>query len=90
MGATSLDQRPDWDELIRQQLESGKSERAFCREHDISPDSLNYQKRKRRAAERPTGFIPIKTTAPPTPTDELHLELELPFGITLRLRGQVQ
>jgi hypothetical protein len=90
-----------WQQLIDQQLRSGLSGAAFCREHDVAYASFMGW-RKRLGDVEPPSSSPsfIELTAPVTTTQnapatasaqgscELCVELTLGPGIELRIRRQ--
>ena len=82
-----------WQQVIDQQLASRMSQRAFCNTHDIGLSTFTHWKRK---LQRSAGTAPKKTPEQQEwvelpsslqPTSQTwHLELELPGGVTLRMR----
>ena len=82
-----------WQQVIDQQQASGMSQRTFCNTHDIRLSTFTHWKRKLQS--RPV-------TAPKEPSEQKEwielspglqtasqtwlLELELPGGVTLRMR----
>lgn len=88
MATASVTKSPDWKELVRLFLRCDKSEKAFCREQGVNPNTFNYHKRRILAADEPAGFIPVRRSGSDVHLTEL--SLELPFGIKLHVRGHVQ
>ena len=87
-----------WQQLIEQQLHSGQSGAAFCREHDIAYASFMGWRKRLADADSPSpspSFIEL--TAPATAQSgavvaaeesggDLCVELSLGAGIELRIR----
>jgi hypothetical protein len=83
-----------WRECIDRQTASGKSVAAFCREHDIAPQTF-YWWRKRLAkpaadaiakVAAPAPFLDLGAIAAATPASGmLSIRLDLPGGITLTI-----
>lgn len=85
-----------WQGLIDQQRESGISQKAFCLSRNICLSTFTLWKRKlRQATESPDqpaqpdpDWFEFKTDFHNTPSDlpPWEIELELPGGVTLRMR----
>lgn len=76
--------KAEWAELVGRCRQSGLSLREFARQEKIPLGSLQRWNR-RLTDELPTDFVDV-TPARPTSSD-WQVELELPGGLTLRLRG---
>ena len=82
-----------WQQVIDQQQLSGMSQRAFCSTHNIGLSTFTHWKRKLRkdpvtAVEKnsePQDWVELPSALQPT-SQAWHLELELPGGVTLRMR----
>lgn len=86
-----------WQQIINQQLESGLSQKDFCRSHQISLATFSNWKRK---LNTDTGndfsspdpaldkdWIALSAGLPePSDDSSWHMELELPGGVILRMR----
>ena len=84
-----------WRDLIRRQVQSGQSIRAFCASESVSEASFHWWRREltgRRGDARTEPstkplqpsrpeFVPIAVTSPPRPA----IEIELPAGILVRV-----
>lgn len=66
--------------VVREWRESGRSQRAFCRDTDIPPASLSRWAQRFSEAE----FVELMDTEPPVATDQ-----ELPTDFLLVLPSQV-
>lgn len=78
------ERRDFWLQVIGQQEKSGKSVRAFCREHGVGEHSF-YMWRQRLRNTRPLGFALVET-APLS--DSACVELILASGDRLRIPAQ--
>lgn len=76
--------------LIERYLNDQQTQKAFCREHDLSLCRLNYwlAKYRHQAAERPDAFVEITPVGPPA--ERALLEVVYPHGIRLRLFEPVE
>ncbi len=80
----------DWPALIREYQRSGETQRSFCERRKLSVHTLQYHLRgsKPEACEVSSlvtsGFIDISERRP---REHVELELTLPSGAVLRLRG---
>ena len=82
-----------WQQVIDQQKASGMSQRAFCNTHSIGLSTFTHWKRKLQKnpvttpKEIPQQQEWIELSSQPEATSRVwHLELELPGGVTLRMR----
>ena len=76
----------DWQEIMKQYEQSGRSRAAFCRSHSISPSTFDVWHSKLRSKRSPQDFVEIK------PVEEQSIggwlvEIELPDGTLARMRG---
>lgn len=81
------DRRLFWAEHVRQWQDSGVSQRAYCRQHNLTPRKLTYWVgRSRRQAVAVGGIVPARIVDPAV-TGDLVLrhasgwQLALPAGI---------
>ena len=77
----------DWSKIVKRSQRSTLSQSDFCRKEGISVQQLHYWRKKEQNTETPTPspFIPLPIeTSPPVTTE---MEIELPGGIVIRLRG---
>jgi len=82
--------RSEWRQIITEQEASGLSIAAFCREHDLCPQTL-YGWRSRLARTEPAppiAFVKVESSEETPVTDALapagELSVEFPSGATLR------
>jgi hypothetical protein len=76
-----------WNAILRRFAASGLSIREFCRREGVSLSSLQ---RRRHLARSPaaTGFVElVPASSPPVSGSTWSLELTLPSGVCVRLRG---
>ena len=85
---TPPSRRAYWQGHIERWQQSGQSQQAYCREHDLSYSRFHYWRHKLRQDEqrdvqrtRPTGFVPVKQTGNGLPPG---LSVVLPNGVQLR------
>lgn len=88
--------REEWRALFSEYEASNLSQKAFCERHQLSMSSF-YQWKKRLSSDAPneTNFIDIShqfqgdsfEPEKPEPTPAYQIELELGFGIVLRVRS---
>ena len=80
----------DWPALIREYQRSGETQRSFCERRKLSVHTLQYHLRGFKSQESEvsslvaSGFIDLSEHRP---TERVELELTLPSGAVLRLRG---
>lgn len=86
-----------WRQLIKQQHESGLSQKAFCQSRNIGLSTFNTWKHKlEKKADSLTDQLQPEASSdwielPPdtqetTASASWHIELELPGGVVLRMR----
>lgn len=90
MSRLSAQQRSVWADHIQSQRDSGFTQQAYCRKHDLKPHQYGYWKRKLAGSsvsksaqlvkQKQTGFVQVNV-ARPTPIQ--HLSITLPNGITV-------
>lgn len=78
----------EWSRLLTRYGKSGESQAAFCERHGISLTTLQYHLKKDRFRQScevvPAGFIELSSSST---NSKVELELSLPSGAVLRLRG---
>jgi hypothetical protein len=76
----------EWREIIERYRQSGMGMKEFCVQEGLTLSTFEeWYRRQRRAEPRPGRFVEVKplgTTAGPWA-----VEVELPNGVRLRLRG---
>lgn len=80
-----------WRKVIGDQVGSGLSISAFCRERGVSPASFFSWRRKLAAGgrEEATGkFVPIELVPPESPPGRPGFELTLPNGLRVHVPPQ--
>lgn len=70
----------DWEIVLQEIEQSGKSIAQYCKETNLKPHTIRYWKQKQRAAK--TGFIGIKTNI-----ESSAIELIYPNGVKLKLQA---
>ena len=75
-----------WSEIISRYRQSGMGSRQFCEQEGLTLRTFEKWYRRQRSVERGKGqFVEVK--APSSATSPWAVELELPNGIRLRVRG---
>jgi transposase-like protein len=86
LGESMKKSRAEWRAMVEEQSESGLSQSAYSEREGVSLSSLRYWRGKfQRELEGKAAFIEV----PPLEeaSGKREIELELPHGIVLRLRG---
>jgi len=76
-----------WREILEQFEASGLSSRAFCRREQLVVSSLQRWRSRLSRVPAPQFVQLAPSSNPATPSARWALELELPDGMRLRLRG---
>lgn len=78
-----------WRDHIERWRDSGLSQLAYCREHDLRPWQFTYWKRglERPAAEDRSSLMPVRLVdeSPASPAADAGVVVELEEGVRLRL-----
>ena len=75
-----------WREIIARYRQSGLSSRQFCEQEGLTYRTFEEWERRQRRAERSKGqFVEVK--APSVTASSWAVEVELPNGVRLRVRG---
>ena len=78
--------RDDWQRLVKRFESGGLSAKEFCRRESLNENTFRlWRGRVRSLAQGPTPFVELVPAAAPEPA--WSIELELPGGTKLRLRG---
>lgn len=83
--------KSDWQQLVNEWQDSGKTQLAFCQERNLCYRQFNQWKsqfRKEKASDKAGNeghFIPV-TVAKPSPVDPHQVEVILPNGIQIRFQ----
>lgn len=81
--------RAEWESEIERQAVSGLSQAAYARREGLNLSTFQYWRRKLKKEEAPSrsigGFIDV---FPSSVVGSGEIELELPHGIVLRVKGQ--
>jgi transposase-like protein len=79
----------EWAEILRRFESSGLTVRAFCRRHDLSLSSFQRWRSWLGSVKRAefVELVPTTAATPVAPTSAWWLEIALPNGVQLRLRG---
>ena len=85
MGTSRVRRSPEeWKEIIDRQRGSGLSRLRFCRREGIA--RTTFEKWTKKLRRNPDGGF-VELTAKPSSLETWSVELELPGGTVLRLRG---
>lgn len=77
---------PEWRRLVARFEASRLDAVSFCERESISLSSLQRWRRRLREADQ-DGFVEIPVPGLTTSASQWSLEVELPNGVVLRLRG---
>ena len=78
--------RDDWHRLVKRFETSGLSQKEFCHHEAINENTFRlWRSRTRSAAPARVPFMEVVPV--PAPASSWAIELELPSGVKLRLRG---
>ena len=83
-----------WQQIINDQKISGLPQKAYCRQHGLSLATFcNWKKKLAHQEQQATipsqetnDWIEVSTDASPSQSNPWTMELELPGGVTLRMR----
>ena len=78
-----MSKRTEWEQIIQEQVESGQSGAAFCRERGVSDKLFSYWKRKLREK---VGGGRTRFTVVGAPT---MIELTSPNGVSARVPADI-
>lgn len=80
--------RAQWRDILRRFDRSGLGPRAFCRHEGLSLSSLQRWRSQEGTSPRRSKFIELTSPRPARrSTTAWALEIELPSGVCVRLRG---
>jgi len=78
--------RDDWHRLVKRYEAGGLSAKEFCRREGLNRNTFRlWRGRVRSSASGPAPFVELVPAGAPEPP--WSIELELPSGAKLRLRG---
>lgn len=78
----------EWAEILRRYESSGVGQRAFCAREGVAPSSLQrWRARQGKSSSRRFIDLTPPTSSLRTDDQSWSLELSLPSGVTIRLRG---
>ncbi|AFV85986.1 MULTISPECIES: IS66 family insertion sequence element accessory protein TnpA [Alteromonas] len=86
---TSSERRQHWQNIINQQVDSGLSKAAFCREQGILQQTFFYWAKKLKSPDTPQLILPVAITQHSAPSPNAQLEVELPCQTVLRFNESV-
>jgi hypothetical protein len=76
----------EWQGIMKQYEQSGRSRAAFCRSQSISPSTFDFWYRKLRSKQVREDFVEVKPVVQSS-ISSWTLEIEFPDGKLARLRG---
>jgi hypothetical protein len=77
----------EWADIVARHEQSGLSRREFCEREGLALSSLSRWQQKLRAGEPPQFIDVTPGQAAMSSASDWDIEVELPNGIKLRLRG---
>jgi hypothetical protein len=75
-----------WREIIARYRQSGLAMKEFCAQEGLTFRTFEEWERRQRRAERSKGQF-VEVSAPRVPPNPWAVEVELPNGVRLRVRG---
>ena len=82
-----------WRRIVQGQAGSGLSIQAYCAQHRVRTPAYFWWRAelaRRDAAQPPATFVPVRVVAEePVPVENGHLEILLPGGRQVHVRGHV-
>jgi transposase-like protein len=79
-----ITRQTDMFSLIEQWQESGKTQQAFCQEHDITFSTFYYWLKRYRRGIEESNFLPVEISS------GSNIEIRYPDGIILQLPAAVK
>ena len=79
-----ITRQTDMLSLIEQWQESGKTQQAFCQEHDITFSTFYYWLKRYRRGIDENSFLPVEISS------GINIEIRYPDGIVLQLPAAVK
>jgi hypothetical protein len=76
-----------WSELITRCRQSGMGSRQFCEAEGVTLRTFEKWDRRQRSRERGKGQV-VEVKAPSVAASPWAVEVELPNGVRLRVRGE--
>ena len=77
----------EWAEILGRFKSSGQGRREFCRREGLALSSFQRWRDRVGRASAPGPFVELVSSTPATARSSWELELSLPNGVCLRLRG---
>lgn len=76
-----------WGERLSAQIQSGRTIRTFCEEHQLKPYAFNYWKKKFRESPTPSRFVALSQKICRSGGSPL---IHLPNGVQIDLRCDLE
>jgi transposase-like protein len=70
--------------LIERWQESGKTQQAFCKEHELTFSTFYYWLKRYRRGLDENGFLPVEVSS------GSHIEIRYPGGVVLQLPAETR
>ena len=83
---TTQNKRRFWEHHLEQWRQSGLSQLAYCRKHDLKPHRFYYWRRRILKPQPDVSFLPVTLPAD-TPQGSHLLRILMPNGCVLELEG---
>lgn len=81
-----IEKRKFWEEHVRCWRESGLSQRAYCKRHDIRSNQWFYWKKRTTRTEARISFVPLRFPAL-SPSQFPSIRVITPNGFRIELEG---
>jgi hypothetical protein len=78
-----------WEHHLGQWQESGLSQRAYCRRHQLEPHRFYYWRRRILQPQPDVSFLPVTLSSDPTQQPHL-VRILMPNGCVLELEGRAE
>lgn len=77
----------EWAAIIAEQRASGLSQSSFCRQENIAESSFGYWQKKLKPEPEKKFIQVLPEKAPERKMEGKEIEISLPYGIVLKVRG---
>jgi hypothetical protein len=86
---SSQQKRSDWEHHLEQWQQSGLSQRAYCRKHQLNPHRFYYWRRRILKPQTQVSFLPVTLPAD-TPRQPQLVRILMPNGCAMELEGRAE
>jgi transposase-like protein len=86
---SSHSKRSFWEHHLERWQQSGLSQRAYCRKHQLKPHQFYYWRRRIRKPQTQVSFLPVTLPAD-TPQQSHLVRILMPNGCAMELEGRAE